>query len=79
MHLKHLENALLIDAVEDEKLVIAQAIQHIHWILGHRDLLPPLTERAYAYAAKTFDKKRFQEIYRRFLVDRDASGGRLKK
>jgi len=79
MHLKNLDNALLIDAVADEQLVIAQGLAQIHWLVEHQEELPALTERAYAYAAKTFNKKRFQEIYRRFLVDNDALVGRLSR
>ena len=79
MHLKNGENALLIDAIEEESLVIAQGIDQIKWMVDHQPSIPSFSRRAYDYAATTFDKKKFQSIYRSFLVDNDPSGGRLKR
>ena len=79
MHLAHLENALLIDAVEDEEQVVALGIKQIHWLVQNQDLIPALAKRSYNYAVGHFDKKRFQQIYRAFLIDNDSSGGRLIK
>ena len=79
MHLRNLENALLIDAIEDETAVISQGIDQIKWLVDNQDSIPAFSQRAYDYAAITFDKKKFQVIYRSFLVDNDASGGRLTR
>ena len=79
MHLRNLENALLIDAIEDETAVISQGIDQIKWLVDNQDSIPAFSQRAYDYAAITFDKKKFQAIYRSFLVDNDASGGRLTR
>lgn len=79
MHLTHMENALLIDAVEDEEKVVEDGIQHIKWLVQHAVEIPALAKRSYSYAVDHFDKKRFQQIYRAFLIDNDASGGRLNR
>ncbi|HSB93129.1 MAG TPA: glycosyltransferase [Flavitalea sp.] len=79
MHLKNLDNALLIEAIEDEDAVIAQGIAQIKWLVEHHGSIAGFSLRAYQYAATTFDKKKFQSIYRGFLLDNDSSGGRLNR
>lgn len=79
MHLSEKQNALLIDAVADEEEVYNKGLHQIRWLLDNPGEWSVLSDRAYDYAIRHFDKKRFQEIYRRFLVDRDAAGGRLRR
>jgi L-malate glycosyltransferase len=79
MHLRNGSNALLIEAIEDESMVITEGIDQIKWLIDNHALLPAFSQRAYDYAARTFDKKKFQSIYRSFLLDNDDSGGRLKR
>ena len=40
MHLKNGENALLIDAIEEESMVIAQGIDQIKWMVDHKPSIP---------------------------------------
>src|SRR5205823_6593864 len=57
-HLRHGENALLIENVTDEKAVVAGGIQHIRSLVEDSSLLTRLSREVYRYAAVYFDKHR---------------------
>jgi len=67
IHLKHLENSLLIDEPEDEEKVVANAIANIQRLSSDQQLLLRLSMEAYNYAARNFRKDEFMIKYRELL------------
>jgi len=67
-HLTHLENALLIDAVEDEEKVVAEGYACVAKLAQDKALYEQLSQRAYAYAVSFFDRDKFTKTYHTFLV-----------
>jgi glycosyltransferase involved in cell wall biosynthesis len=68
MHLKDGENALLINAVTNEKEVVEKGIQRLTQIAGNLALLEQLSHNAYTYACAHFSKERFFKEYRKYLL-----------
>lgn len=68
MHLIHGENALLIDAIEDEEKVVEQGLQRIQELVTNGPLLRKLSEKAWRYAGNTFPKHKFLEKCRKLLL-----------
>jgi L-malate glycosyltransferase len=67
IHLRHLDNALLVDEVENEKEVVRMAMEHIHTLLKDPDLVANLSGHAYQYAKANFSKQAFLLAYRDLL------------
>jgi glycosyltransferase involved in cell wall biosynthesis len=67
IHLKHLENALLMNEPEDEDKVVTNAISNIQLLLSDQQLLSRLSGEAYNYAATNFRKDEFMIKYRELL------------
>lgn len=66
-HLRHLENAYLIDAVEDEEAVVKKGISLIEQILQDPEQRKALAEASYNYATEHFSKIPFLDAYRKLL------------
>jgi glycosyltransferase involved in cell wall biosynthesis len=70
MHLKNVTNALLIDAVEDEKKVVHEGIERIKSLVENPELLKTLSVQAHDYALKHFDRNKFLHECRNLLLSR---------
>jgi glycosyltransferase involved in cell wall biosynthesis len=68
MHLQSGFNALLIDAVEDESMVVQQGIIQIERLVNEAGLFDRLSANAFGYAQTHFNKKAFMNDYRQFLL-----------
>jgi glycosyltransferase involved in cell wall biosynthesis len=68
MHLRSYENALLIEAVEDEAEVVKQGISRIQELLADTSLLKRISASAYQYSSANFNKNKFIETSRAFLL-----------
>jgi glycosyltransferase involved in cell wall biosynthesis len=68
MHLQDGGNALLINAIENEKEVVEQGIQKIRILSGDINLLKKISGEAYYYASRRFTKLKFTEDYRTLLL-----------
>lgn len=67
IHLEHLNNALLIQNVQDEAKVVEEGINHINLLLSNPTLLKTLSQSAFTYAQKKFGKQDFISAYRNLL------------
>jgi glycosyltransferase involved in cell wall biosynthesis len=67
-HLRHLQNALLIQEIEQEDKVVESAIEQIQVLLDNPELLHNLSQAAYQYAKKHFGKDSFMQAYRTLLT-----------
>lgn len=67
-HLTHLENALLIENVEDEEAVVNQGIECLHQLIENNVLYRSLSANAYQYAKDHFDKQSFISAYSALLA-----------
>jgi L-malate glycosyltransferase len=61
-------NALLIDEIENEELVVEQAIKNIQALMKNHELLKLLSTNAYEYARNKFQKTYFLNTYRSLLT-----------
>jgi glycosyltransferase involved in cell wall biosynthesis len=66
-HLTHLQNALLIESVEDETKVVEQGMSNIRLLLRDKELKRMLHENAYEYAKSHFSKPGFITAYSNLL------------
>lgn len=73
MHLQHLKNALLIEAVEDEKKVVSEGIALLEFIVSKPEELQRLSLAAFNYAKENFSKQKFLDYYRDFLLKGETS------
>jgi glycosyltransferase involved in cell wall biosynthesis len=69
MHLKHLDNALLIESPEDEEMVVRNGISNIELLLDQPQLVESLSSNAYDYASEHFTKVAFMKVYRNLLTN----------
>jgi glycosyltransferase involved in cell wall biosynthesis len=67
MHLKNMENALLIEAIDDSEAVIQQGLKHLEVLIEDAALYHQLSQSAYEYARKNFSKEKFITEYRALL------------
>lgn len=67
MHLTPNQNALLINAVDDEEKVVELSIAQIKKLIADPNLLEQLSYNAYNYAKEHFDKKNSLKSYRKLL------------
>jgi glycosyltransferase involved in cell wall biosynthesis len=67
IHLEHLNNALLIQNVQEEDKVVEEAINNINLLVSNPVLLGTLSQSAYSYAQKKFGKQDFISAYRNLL------------
>lgn len=72
MHLKHGENSLLIDAIDDEDRVVREGIAHLQTLAENREFLRTLSEKAYQYAVDNFGREKFYQQCRELLLKNDA-------
>lgn len=68
MHLKHQQNALLINEIEDEEKVIDQSLENLKALIDNPSLLNFLSDNVYHYALDNFRKNTFMERCREILV-----------
>lgn len=66
-HLRHMENAMLIDKPENEDHVVQTAIKYLEKLAINHALLKQLCTNAGNYAAQHFDKSNFNKTYRCFF------------
>lgn len=66
-HLRHEENALLIEAIEDEDAVVNQGIALIEMLCAHQEEIARLSQAAFDYAQGHFSAKAFRQSYRQLL------------
>ena len=69
MHLKNGYNSILIDEFENEEAVVKQAIAQINGLIADDAVLKQLSQTAYEYAKKHFDRQQFLSAYREFLMN----------
>jgi len=69
MHLKNGYNSILIGEFENEEAVVKQAITQINGLLADDGRLKEMSQTAYEYAAKHFDRQQFFKAYREFLMN----------
>ena len=67
-HLVHGENALLIQAIDNEDQVVAQGIALLQSLIDRPDLVRQLSRNAYQYARDHFSKDHFLQAYRLLLL-----------
>lgn len=70
MHLTTGINSLLIEAVQDEQNVIASGFEQIKKLVNDLGLLQELSANAYAYAKANFGKEKFNNEYRKLLLEK---------
>jgi glycosyltransferase involved in cell wall biosynthesis len=63
-HLTDGVNCLLIQEIQDEGLVVKEAIEKITELTGNKDRCKELSGNAYQYAKMNFSRRRFNESYR---------------
>ncbi|HEY0676909.1 MAG TPA: glycosyltransferase family 4 protein [Chitinophagaceae bacterium] len=68
-HLRHGYNALLINEVEDENLVVSIALNHINTLIDDTKLLFNLSKTCHEYAVLNFSLEQFRTAYREFLLN----------
>ncbi len=66
-HLRHEENALLIDAIEDEDAVVQQGIALIERLCAQPEVIDRLSRAAFDYARGHFGSYAFRQSYRQLL------------
>ncbi len=69
MHLTHQQNALLIDAVDDEAEVVRLGIEQLQKLIDDEALLFRLATAAREYAVQHFNRDLFMKDYRVFLLN----------
>jgi hypothetical protein len=62
-----MENALLIEAINDSEAVIQQGLKHLKVLIEDAALYHQLSQSAYEYARKNFSKEKFITEYRALL------------
>lgn len=67
-HLSHLQNSVLIDAIEDEKKVVEEAISKIKMLIKDKELINFLSKNAYEYAAQNFNIANFREFFKNYFL-----------
>lgn len=67
-HLKHMQNAMLIESVTDEAKCVEEATAYLLLLDADRALLHKLSKNAYDYACTHFSRKHFVESYRKLLL-----------
>ena len=73
-HLRNGVNSMLIEAVEDERMVVKLAIDQITSLISDKGLVERLSRACYEYAALHFGKEKFIEAYRRLLLPARFNG-----
>lgn len=68
-HLKHGENAMLMDSLDDDNKLVQEGIDNLKALAGDMALLKRLSENAYQYASGHFDIKDFKNLYRKFFTE----------
>jgi glycosyltransferase involved in cell wall biosynthesis len=68
MHLTHKSNALLIDRIDDEEAVVAGGIRWLKLLTEDEELRTQLSDAAFQYASEHFNRQRFMEEYKAFLL-----------
>ncbi len=68
IHLNHLKNALIIEEIEDEEIIVRDGIKHLELLLSSQDLLHRISANAYHYAKENFRKDEFLLKYRNLLL-----------
>ncbi len=68
MHLHHGMNSLLIDAVEDEEMVVRLGIEQLLSLVNDTSLLTSLSKACYDYAVAHFSRDKFIQAYRKLFV-----------
>jgi len=66
-HLTDSQNALFIESINDESLVVKQGIEKIKFLIENDLVLQDLSINAYEYARRNFDKKLFLAKYKVFF------------
>jgi glycosyltransferase involved in cell wall biosynthesis len=66
-HLQNGLNALLIEEIENEELVVQQGIEQLQKLIDNPILLYNLSMACRKYAEEKFDKTNFVNSYRQFL------------
>ena len=67
-HLSHLNNALLVDEIEDEEAVVAKAVSCIRLLISDPALLAQLSGNARRYGEANFTRDNFMRICRNLLT-----------
>jgi hypothetical protein len=63
-----MNNALFVDAIENEDEVVALAIKNLRLLIKDSELLQKLSRNSYDYAKKYFTKDLFLRKYRELLL-----------
>jgi len=69
IHLEDGENAVLIDAIDDEEAVVEEGLEALRNLCASPEILSKLSENAVHYARKHFSKDQFMNAYRTILVE----------
>ncbi|HEX5314550.1 MAG TPA: glycosyltransferase family 4 protein, partial [Gammaproteobacteria bacterium] len=77
MHLTDHENALLIEAVDDEVEVVRLAIARLEELMADRALVAKLSTNAKQYARRNFGMEAFRAKYRELLLAPLARSDRM--
>lgn len=67
-HLADHQNALLIEAIDNEEMVAQQAIEHLQYMVNHPVEWQQLSVRCYEYAVQHFSKAQFLQSCRVLLL-----------
>lgn len=68
-HLVHLQNSMLIQAIEDEDACVQEASEYLIALLNDKSLLNNLSRNAYEYAKNNFSRENFLKAYRLLLME----------
>ncbi len=67
-HLRHMENGLLINDFENEPAVVKNGIANLEMLCNDLEFSRSLSDRAYQYACKHFNREQFLQAYRNFFL-----------
>lgn len=68
-HITNMQNGFLIDEVNNEELLISEAIEKIKWMIANQNKLNKISKNAFDYALGNFSAEIFRDEYRNVLLN----------
>ncbi|MBU3677110.1 MAG: glycosyltransferase family 4 protein [Chitinophagaceae bacterium] len=68
-HIRTCENGYLLPNATDEAVLINDAVERLRYLTTHREELPGVSSKAYAYAQTAFSAERFRKAYREVILN----------
>lgn len=68
-HISNMQNGFLINEVENEELLISEAMEKITWMIANHNELNKISKNAFDYSVRNFSAEKFRDGYRKVLLD----------